>query len=1314
MLLFLLCLCSMAAGNGLDFGNRAERRERLNSMHHHDDNDHREHKMHEYRDRPHKGESIVVTNEYPGTMHHDDSNLHDEDSVQDHPKVVIGTSDTGNTYEDAIDDDLSFHNGHEGILSQLMANESSRFAEVPTEIKGTPPNYAYPNETYVSGDNTMSGRTNIQQVKINQLLEDGKPIDNANPSNMYNALVSIGHSKPVASGVADEIRNANIDKEMRLKRVRELSEPEISPSYVSQLDLARFKNSKDAISGFERDMFVRMAFESRLAKMDSVERSKFEAFLASKYTSSYNAGLARGLPAKVAHDEAMNDVDLAYQHAARAAAISGGGQRVAKLAADKIQIEEESANKIANSPPGIRSELISEKIKEMNAKSLESTVDFSNDLKKMHIEEPIERAHQKLERASALKEEAYEEAIMHPVVSEKILRDIADVGMMDLSKAQSDLKIIEDHRSRISNGVNALDLLYNVNNQKAIDQVNKINELKEKNAIAAQRDADEKNALKAAEERLALAKESQIISQDGEKKFKEVFRRTGDVIEAGRARDEAERETRNRLSKERELRRREVEKMFSSRNIEMSSSIKEAIEHMATAHAGLNEVGDSLEDLNKKYIEAEKRKTNIEELQKETLTPVKVKEVIPSNVSSVGILDGRMELPLKGFSSEEPKTEEEAIVQRIQMKRRDQARNRVIETPIETGLNVIETEDGYTHISEAAEKMDISKGKVFYPKNAKGLMEKQGLDTSLLNHRFNTGERTDIDKGVEYYEADASGFSLDLPSPLDPIPTSVITNGKTSLDIGHASEIQIDEGVLIQKPWDEFVKDVRPSVNEGHLQEAQAMDTMHRKSVIEQENKKKNLEEIDVSVITNPDGAEYVEVVPPYGVAEILPMSQAVASLKSIGTQSVEAVSEETKRHNQSILLDMASNKSQTDVETEFVLDVLSDMEKSGSIDNLSKKNPFNGQIDEKKAKIVDKRVSEMIEESISTSKTIESNVRNNILRNAEQYSKQLGISTQSFIEMVSKVFDSVITQMNVYNQSSIKNRKEVTNTQFYKYITTILPSGTNVDSKKVVKIFLSSIAKETNRPDTVDGEVISTTTVKSDQPIIATRSIPTPDGIRNMVYNLTPKNNAPKPAPGDQPKASIPDNSQILTKFNLNDPNKPLTIPRAKPNTPSTPPTSTTTTAPNTPGSNPPSSTTTINTNKPRGTPNNLVNIFSIPGVPKPNTTTPEESGNPPAANAPPQGTPSNPAGNPPTVNAPGSAQGTPSSNQPSNAPNAPSTNTTPSTLPSTGTPNTTHPGTGTGTNLAPNAPNTPPEGSGNGEKERKHPLTFISSRNP
>ncbi|KAM0671795.1 hypothetical protein OCOL_001237 [Ordospora colligata] len=1338
----------MAADAGLDFGNRAERQSKLNSIRHHDyehsDDGYKEHKMYEYKEDPH--EATVITNEYPETIYHDVPHMNDEDSSHEQMKESINAPDSGNGYKDAIDSgDPSFHPYQEGILSHLIGNMPSAISgfaditETPTEIKSAPPNYAYPNETYVSEDNILTGRTNIQQDKINHLIAEGKPIDNANPSNVYNTLMSIGHSKPVATGVANEIRNANVIEEMRIKKAQELSLPAKSPSYVSQIDLAKFKNSKDVISDFERDMSEKMTLESRLASTNSIVKAKFDALQTRNYANNYNQGLAKGLKAEMADDQAMNMADLGYQEARRIAAISGGGQQVAKLAEDKIKIEQENAGKIANSPPGIRSELISEKIKAMNAKNLENMENFTNDLTKMHIEEPIERAHQKLKLASELKEEAYEEAITHPVVSEKILRDIANVNMSDLDKAQNDLQNIESHRLMTGSRVNALDLLHDVSNQKTIDRVNKINELNELNAIAAQRDADNKNALKAAEEHNALEKESEMIGQEGKEAFKQVFRRTHNMAEADRARNEAEKKKRNRLSIEREKRMKELEDMFSSRNIGLSSAIKEEIRHVATAHAGQTEVGDSLEDLQRKIIEAEKRKTNIEELQKETMTPVKVKEAIPSNVSSVGIQNTKMKLPLKGFSNEEAKTEEEAIVQRIQMKRRDQVRNRVIETQIETGLNVLETDDGYTHISEAAEKMDISKGKIYYPKNAKGLMEKQGLDTSMLKHRFNTGERTDIDKGVEYYEADVNGFSLDLPSPLDPIPTSAITNGKTSLDIGHASEIHIDEGVLIQKPWDEFVKDVRPSVNEGHLQEAQAMEIMHRKSLIEQENKKKNLEEIDVSVITNPDGAEYVEVVPPYGVTEILPMSQAIASLKSIGTQSVDAVSEETKRHNKNILLDMASNKLQTDVETEFILDILSNMEKSGNVSNLSKKNPFNGTIDETKAKIVDKHVNEMIEENISTSNTVESNVRNNILRNAEQYSKQLGVSTQSFIEMVSKVFDNIITQMNIYNQSPIKSRKEVANTQFYKYITSILPSGTNVDSKTVVKIFLNNIAKETNRPDTVDGEVVSTTKVQSDQPIIATRSIPTPTGIQNMIYNLTPK----KKAPSNQPSTNVPDNSQILTKFNLNNPNKPLTVPRTKPNKPQeVPPTTTPSNA--APGT-PPTTTTTTTTTRPKNLPNNLANIFKIPGTSNPNTTTPGESNNAPAGNKPSQeapgnqttgneptnGTTNSPAGNVPSINnpqgtlgnettgkpdtnAPGSVEGAPS-NQPSNTPNTSESSTgTPgtSTTPNQNAPDATQPGTGT--NLTPNTPNTPPgTGSDSGERAPIHPLSLIPPRN-
>lgn len=65
--------------------------------------------------------------------------------------------------------------------------------------------------------------------------------------------------------------------------------------------------------------------------------------------------------------------------------------------------------------------------------------------------------------------------------------------------------------------------------------------------------------------------------------------------------------------------------------------------------------------------------------------------------------------------------------------RQNNRMNKVVGAVIESGLNVIETPNRFTHISETANFMDIHKGTVFYLENAKAIMNKQNLVTLAFN-----------------------------------------------------------------------------------------------------------------------------------------------------------------------------------------------------------------------------------------------------------------------------------------------------------------------------------------------------------------------------------------------------------------------------------------------------------------------------------------------------------------------------------------------------------------------------------------------------
>ncbi|WEL39916.1 polar tube protein 3 [Encephalitozoon hellem] len=1138
MLLFLLCLYNVmvrgearlsshdvhhskegSTKKGMDYGNRSTRNARVKvKLHNHHDDSHSSSSHHGHRKarrgyggsiRPHNENHARILRNMISTHANSPENLtHDEKDLAN--MAAHGNLDAldmlyndGSITPDVAEDvgNSILSNSTPAVASQPVAMPSSLdlASEVPLDVTA-PPDYSSPEEPYVSGG-VATGRTNKEQAEIDALTQNETPIDDLTPEAAYSSLISAGHSIPVAKGVADEVRDANAEKALRMKRASDMSQPPLNPGYIPQVNLAKATNAKDVVSDADKAMLQKKVYDEYVEKGSPVERAEFEAYQAGFMIDKYNEGLSKGLSPEAAYGRAVSLTDLNYQHATRSAAIAGGGHVAAQNAADRTMIEEASAREMAQTPSGLRPKVLEKKQEEINEKRLDRAQDLSKYLTQKHITEPIMRALQKLNQAETLKDLASMEGLGNPVVQERILTDVAASSAEDLAKAKQNLENSKAQLKPSGRKTNALNFLSKVSTEKAIEDMNRKNEEMQNKAIQAQKEANESNAVKTAEEHLAKAAEQRIIKNEGKNAFTRVLENTGDVLQAGKAREEAESAAAEALNQQREARKAEVMKILGPMG--MNDSIKEAVDHMATAHAGLNVVGSDLEELNKKYEEEMAHQSNIEALLKETATSnLDVKEVIPPTASRIGITEGKMKLPLKGFSNEEPKSEEEVIVQSRQKNRRNQVRNKVIGTNVESGLNVIEMENGFVHISEAAKSLKINKGKVFYPESAKGLMDKQKLDTSLLEHKYNTGERPGLDKGVGYYEADASGFTLPLPSPLDPVPTSTMTNGEKSLNIGQASELEIEDGELVQTPWNEFVKDMRPSINGRLAHESEVAAASEMKSRVDDEKKARNLEGITTEVYTNPDGSKFVEVSSPYGVPEIMTMDEAVESLNNVGPSSVGAVSEEVKKKTPEVPLDMAVTDSMKGSEESFISNVLSKVREEGNGKAVAKKNAFNGKVDGEKAEIVDEYNKELINEYMSPSNTVESQVKNNMISKAASYARSMNISTETFLNMVSQLPESAIKEMISYNQAPPSARKDISATQFYNQIAGILPDS-KIDMGTMTEMIFNNISTVTHQPNTVGGEVLEQMTVPNLKAIEQVETKNTPTGTTQVSVSV-------------------------------------------------------------------------------------------------------------------------------------------------------------------------------------------------------------------
>lgn len=400
---------------------------------------------------------------------------------------------------------------------------------------------------------------------------------------------------------------------------------------------------------------------------------------------------------------------------------------------------------------------------------------------------------------------------------------------------------------------------------------------------------------------------------------------------------------------------------------------------------------------------------------------------VPDDADKVSIENSSLKLPLKSFVDVEAKNEEEAVALARQTELKDALRNKVTNKEIESPLNVIRGEDGFFNVAESAKELEIKEGTVIYPESAREAMRNAGLDTSKLEHQYNTGQRTDVPLGRGYYSADAAGTKMTIPSPANPSPSKALIGEQGALDTSYGEGLEIKKGTLHETPWSDFAKSTRPTLHSGIKKRpylSKADEQMLKKAIATKEL----LQNTRTEVLRNPNGEDYVELTPPYGVAEKVSVEDAIVNLNSPpkglkdtgqdgvgllqGTDTTGfAASEDAQGAASMNIADKPDFVGS--VEDQVIGNSFGNAAISGTAkDTLTVVNAFTGEIDQDKKGLV---VSDEEKLKISGQEATIEMIRNNLLENSAVKAEKIGVTESSYINAINSISNSALGAMTEY-----------------------------------------------------------------------------------------------------------------------------------------------------------------------------------------------------------------------------------------------------------------------------------------------------------
>lgn len=855
--------------------------------------------------------------------------------------------------------------------------------------------------------------------------------------------------------------NAELFKEHRF--------PLIHPIHLNETELAYLKGLKDVVPPEAIKQKVFETYHGALGSGNPPDVAMSQAIRTGYLISEYNKHLRQGVSPKealqIVQDKAIrqNEVDQ------RRDFIQNSGPEIAQMLAEKTKLVQHAIAHVAKDPDN-KDQILMEY--DNHKKDLE--INQSNALHKMATDQDIRKperiAEALINQSQNIGNKMLDIAYEHPIVQKEIIAQgmEASADMAKEFKGHLD-HVVEEENRHSPKPKSALTLLDQAKKEHQLDNLSRKNAETEKKILDGIIKEQKDSEVMATEENLAKKERIKKIIEQGRKAADEVLKKGGTKSEATAVKNLAEQALAKKIEKQEEAVRKDVLKYLSS-SIDPKKA-KQFANHVAIAHTGDNEIGKTTEEVLRKQKERRKREAlenNLyADLSNENIDVVKT---IPSDSTEVSVDNSVMSFPLNTFIDEKPRDKGEAYVKSRPEILRNLVRNTITKGKVDSGLNTLKTENGFYNIGENVEKVHIEDGFAYVKPSCKLSMEKAGIDTSEWKSKHNQGERKNIPNGQLYYEAKIKDAYLQLPTPLNKTPNSMISNANSQIDSSCIDEVNINKGSLLQKAWDDFTDDVHPKLNLIPDEDKKMEEISKLKHAMNQERKKEKLDGTTVYTQTNPDGTKHITTIPPYGVPESFEEEEGMKRLSNIDPDKTLAISETPIEATGEPIVNPLENVEEEKVLEAFINNTFA----AGRAKNKAAKvvgstNAFTESRDQAKADLIQAEDIE-IEQHYRKDDSLAAKIKNDLIRKTKAYSNALNIESDEYINMINNIPDSTIYGMINYNNQTNKPATSLLDEGWSKSLSNIA-STTSVS--KLMNYMFNSISNVTGQPNNVSSVVV-------------------------------------------------------------------------------------------------------------------------------------------------------------------------------------------------------------------------------------------------
>lgn len=868
----------------------------------------------------------------------------------------------------------------------------------------------------------------------------------------------------------ERINDANfqaavIDDELRKKSYV----PRLHPVHLNDEELGFLRQLGNQLPPSEIGRHMLNAYNKSAQSGETEADARAAAGRAGFLMSEFNNELRRGVPPHLATEiikERGNIQDAVEQ---RRSFVQHNGPEIAQLVAENTQLVQGAAAKIARNPE--RKEEVLEELDDDMKQLAIKHANFVHERANIEdIHKPRKAAEDLIDETKFINDEIMNIAHNAPIVAKDIIKKGMDNARETAKAFNNTLDTVNSEEKRHSPiPKSALKLLDEAKKEQHLDSIARKNaedEQKRREALLKEsKDAE----VMATEEKLARDNRARKIKEQGMKAAENVLRSGGTIEEARAVKAMAEQGAAQAMeNKEASVRNDVLKSLANGVNPEKARRIAA---HVASAHTGENAIGKTPEEVMANEAEARKK----EALEKAIFSDfsnekVDVVKIIPTDASEVNVNNSSLKFPLNTFVDETPKDRGEEFVKNRADVLKNLVRNTVTQNRVDSGLNMIQTSDGWLNLGENSSKLLVQKAVAFIKPSGKLQMEKEGIDTTKWKSRHNQGERPEIPNGELYYEAEVTNAELPLPSPINKTPGRFMSNADEQLDANHIDELHIIKGTLRQVPWKDFSDLVHPRLNLYPNEEEKIKEANMFKDALAEEKKKEKLDSIKIYSFTNPNGDKHITTVPQYGIPETFEEKEGMKRLSNIDPDKNIAISETPTESEKEPMINPLDNIPEDQILNSFIENTISEGRVKGKASKIiSPINAFTGRIDMNKSAMLQIEQFNVTKHFINDGSEA-AKVKNDLIRHTTSFAKQLGMNNDEFVNLVKRIPDSVIYKMDKYNQQPDKKPTDLLDEDFSKTITQI--SG-DASASMIINYIFISIGKVTGKPNNVSSTLL-------------------------------------------------------------------------------------------------------------------------------------------------------------------------------------------------------------------------------------------------